>query len=1414
MKLLEQEWLNSHLKQIKDKAGNRYTPALNVSLPISKIFDGLTRTKSFYVSIRTHAGKLEHELKGVSVKYENQEIQRLYLNFSKIVKQLLDLIKPIKEYGVNSIPWDNIASKSEEANNQVWPLLRQLREEKTKIEKENRPHESNGISVTDRIGFDIHNINNIEKEISFFNDFSRGTSAKLSNHPLLLLSGLAGIGKTHLLCDLVENQINSQEKYTAVLVFGHLFKDKADLWTQIINQLGVGDEFKKNTFLEHLDKFGKKRKARSLIVIDALNETRPISFWKNNVEKLLKDIKRYPNVALALSVRNGFQDEILTEAAKKTLIETEHDGFRFHEQEAATKFFQSFGLPLPEVPLLKPEFQHPLFLRLLCEGAKRRNEENKKRIQKNKRPLEIFKGHEGATYIFENFVRSVTEEIAKHLNLPKGRSAAIWDPIIEKVASEMVNGNKDNVSEQSLIKIIKTAHPSIDHDELLKELEKSLLLVKNPRYSDDFKSVIGFEYKFPFQKFSDHLIARYLFKKYESEFGKNNKNLATARKYFSKRRKLGRFLSRSWNRGIIEALSIQCPEWIKGVELFEVASYLNNELVSETFIESLIWRRPTAFASDQTRLLKFINQSVIITENRHDDFLDALLSVASIPEHPLNAHFLHKHLNRFSMPKRDSWWSKFLHHQYGSKRAVDRFVDWGWSQDEKSHVADDPIRLCSISMVWFLASSNRFLRDRTTKALVTVLTNRLNIVLGLLEQFKDVNDAYVTERLFAVAYGCCLRNSTDDVAIKKLAEWMYKNIFKSGKPPIHILIRDYARGTIQIAIDRKLVPISQRKINPPYKSSWPKEIPTEESLKKDYYPDDFFKDKTKDRGYLSIWSSVMYAATRFPGDFGKYEIDPALGHWSGRRLGHKNIDRKKLFEDFKNKLNSEQLILLNKTNPFHGVSIKIILDSIKSSSGKDYDPDDLAKQEEAEKLQRAENLIKFKGTLNKEDRKTYQKEIEPYLDHHSSVHDPLDDFDTALGQRWIFKQVVEMGWDSKLHGEFDSNLDNRIDRTEHKAERIGKKYQWTALHQLLALVSDNFEMRSERLNGDKPVYEGPWQLSIRDIDPSCILKSSMNGNTEDIPIFGKYKSNYNSWLKNRSLTYWLKSDKDLPDPKENIEITDDSGITWLVFEGHSQWQEDIPPEREKYESLTRTLWYMAKSYLVLDKEKSKVFNWAKKQRFYGRWMPESHNFYNVFLAEYPFSQAFNYHYIPYYYHNGWTDEADRKKIPGKVLVTDDEYLSSGSSIDCSTEEAIRVKLPAKWIIEKMGLSQKYTDGRFYNENGKLIVFDPTLFIKDFPSSVLIRKDELCKFLKKEKCSIFWTLLGEKQTIGGGATGQPFGWQEISGVYTLDNKTRLVGTIKSDFKKPVKYKPRKIAKTKTSKKIDSILGDLLKNKKPN
>ena len=144
-----------------------------------------------------------------------------------------------------------------------------------------------------------------------------------------------------------------------------------------------------------------------------------------------------------------------------------------------------------------------------------------------------------------------------------------------------------------------------------------------------------------------------------------------------------------------------------------------------------------------------------------------------------------------------------------------------------------------------------------------------------------MNDLYVAERLYAVAYGCAMR-TIDYKALGQLATDVYAAIFASGAPVPHILLRDYARGVIETAVDRGLCKnLDVQLFRPPYRSNFPSSIPTSDELKAKYGT--WHEDMPEEQiAAHSIYSSVMGE-----GDFARYIIGTNFQHskWSSQRIG-------------------------------------------------------------------------------------------------------------------------------------------------------------------------------------------------------------------------------------------------------------------------------------------------------------------------------------------------------------------------------------------------------------------------------------------------------------------------------------------------------------------------------------------------
>ena len=402
------------------------------------------------------------------------------------------------------------------------------------------------------------------------------------------------------------------------------------------------------------------------------------------------------------------------------------------------------------------------------------------------------------------------------------------------------------------------------------------------------------EVYFAYERFGDHLTVQYLLGQYpdlEKEFKEGGKLHSYVKDEFALK----------INKGLIEAFSIQVPER-NGCEFFNlIPTFKNKRPVIESFVESLLWRNIDTINEESK---KYVNEHVLSYQGTPDYFRETILAVTGIPKHYFNAHFLHNLLMNLSLAERDADWTQFLKYQYSNessvKRLIDessvkRLIDWARNQTDKSHISDESVMLCGITLAWFHTSTNRELRDCSTKALVCLLQDRMEVLIKILKMFEGVNDPYVYERLFAVAYGCAVRTEKKE-GLTDLSIYIHQTIFKDKDEVYpHVLLRDYARGVIEFTNYSGFeLPFDIDEIRPPYKSSFPKAMMTNDEIDKKY----------KKEHYISQNSILSSMTTEYGrgmcryGDFGRYTFESALSYWDVDANALSNLAIEWIFEKY------------------------------------------------------------------------------------------------------------------------------------------------------------------------------------------------------------------------------------------------------------------------------------------------------------------------------------------------------------------------------------------------------------------------------------------------------------------------------------------------------------------------------------
>ena len=168
--------------------------------------------------------------------------------------------------------------------------------------------------------------------------------------------------------------------------------------------------------------------------------------------------------------------------------------------------------------------------------------------------------------------------------------------------------------------------------------------------------------------------------------------------------------------------------------------------------------------------------------------------------------------------------------------------------------------------------------------------------------------------------------------------------------------------------------------------------------------------------------------------------------------------------------------------------------------------------------------------------------------------------DLSEARRWVAKRAYDFGWSKKLF-QHDSGARFEYKTDRALVERIGKKYQWLALSELLCRFSDNFWMGGTHGDGTR-AYDNPTDIGIlRDIDPT-VLPSQVTG-AEDLhirdlridgPVIGL------SLTAEDELTKWPFA-VDLAEKfKQLVRRVDRNSEQWIVLYDHKSATDQYNPK--------------------------------------------------------------------------------------------------------------------------------------------------------------------------------------------------------------------------------------------------------------
>jgi hypothetical protein len=845
-KILTNEWFLRHLEVAKKTAGPRYTPELNVKTNLWKWFAALGRTVVWSGEFKTklRACRQGHEHLASTLHRSNpdpispawpeglrEDAQALVDDIGLLLRQC-DHLMTVTDPSAYKLCVDKLNHLLSRLTSLESGLVAEL-------EAQHGPGMANSRGfrqfmaeyMVSHPAANLDSTRDATAALRDLYDWLQSPACSLAYERVFVLSGVAGSGKTHGVCDAAERRFS--EGLLTCVTFGHEFRGEPDPWTRLSEALALSVMIGMNGLLDALNAAGETSGSPLILCIDAINETRPLRYWRDRLSAFSQAVGSRPYLRLCITCRTSFLPFCLPDDHGLSIAE--HTGFAGIERDACQAFFRYYELDPPIAPILQPEMSNPLYLRLVCENLRSRG--------LRRLPL----GWHGMAPTIRAFLEEKERQFAAEYETSPG--ANIVGGSLMAISSAIAESGDTALSWSKAQGEISTARPNATTFRVLEWLVRSDLLLEDaPVTTDAFpgESVV----RPAFERLGDFLVAAELLERCRQT------DLDGACQPGGALHPLLRDSDALvQNSGVLAALSILVPEDYSGVEL---PSLVNDESIRASLVRMAVQAIPSRDPHSFTDASRSLIRKALGWSDFSFDAMDAVLAISWQPS-TIDAIWLDWLLKRKSLAKRDAYWCGYLHERFKSHGAVRRLIDAAFELplDQVEHEIAE--RWATV-LLWFTAAADRRVKDMATRAAIAILAAQPRVLLNALLRLIVCDDDEVRERALLSCYGALIISRDTDVLGQVTG--MLQEAYRRSPEAFHnALIRDHIRCISELARQLGALPdnCDPELTMQPIASEWPLELPSEDQVK--------------------AWGEVLhFKPDEFWSDFFKYSMN-CLGDW-------------------------------------------------------------------------------------------------------------------------------------------------------------------------------------------------------------------------------------------------------------------------------------------------------------------------------------------------------------------------------------------------------------------------------------------------------------------------------------------------------------------------------------------------------